>query len=126
MAAPATHTFSVYQGQTWEETLVVNNPDGTPMNLTGFAARMHIRAEIGDAATIMELGLANERLLVSDAAAGELTLLVSAADTAALPLNFEPQTWVYDVEIYRASPAPEYVQRILQGSINASPEVTRA
>lgn len=126
MAAPANYTFSVYQGQTWEEQLLVQNPDGTPTDLTGYKARMHVREEISSPDTIIELGDADSTLVVTDAAAGEITLLVSAADTAALPLNFEVQSWVYDLEIYRETPTPEYVQRILQGSVVAYPEVTRA
>lgn len=126
MASPAIHAFTVYQGQTWEEQLIVQNPDGTPTDLTGFKARMHVREEISSPDTILELGDADGTLVVTDAAAGEITLLVSAAATAALPLNFEPQSWVYDLEIYRESPAPEYVQRILQGFVHAVPEVTRA
>lgn len=126
MAAPARYTFRVYQGQTWEETITVNNPDTTtPMDLTGYTARMHVRGELADAATLLELDEDNGRLLVSDPSNGELTILVSAADMAELPLFFDIQVWVYDLEIVRASPSPEYVQRVMEGGVVAYPEVTR-
>lgn len=125
MPSPASYAFKVYQGQTWEETLTVNNPDGTPTDLTGYKARMQIRADISDDEVIMELDDDNDRLTISSPLDGEITLLVDAADMAALPLSFEVQSWVYDLEIYRETPPPEYVQRILQGSVIAFPEVTR-
>lgn len=125
MSSPATYGFTVYQGQTWEETLTVNNPDGTPTDLTGYKARMQVRADISDDDVILELDDTNGRLEITDPTAGEITLLVSAEDMAELPLAFETQAWVYDIEIYRESPPPEYVQRILQGSVVAFPEVTR-
>lgn len=125
MPSPARHTFSVYQGQTWEETLTVENADGSPMDLTGFEARMQIRADLSDTDVILELDGDNGRLEITDAANGEITLTVSAADTAGLDLAFDTQTWVYDLEVYRADPPPEYVQRILEGAVIAYPEVTR-
>lgn len=125
MPSPASYSFTVYQGQTWEETLIVNNPDGSPTDLTGFKARMQVREELSSADVVLELDEDSDRLVISDPVNGTITLLVDAADMADLPLAFEPQSWVYDLEIYRETPAPEYVQRILQGSVIAYPEVTR-
>lgn len=127
MAAPARYTFRVYQGQTWEEPLLLKNADGTAMNLTGYEARMHVREDIADAATVLELNGGNSRLVVTAAAAGEITISVSAGDMAELPLAFDTQTWVYDLEIFLPAVGldPEKVYRVLEGSIIAYPEVTR-
>lgn len=125
MSSPARYTFRAYQGQTWEEAITINNPDGTPVDLTGYTARMHVRGDISDAEPILILDDDNGRLVVSDAAAGELTLLVAAEDMAELPLFFDVQVWVYDIEIVRVSPAPDYVRRVMEGGVVCYPEVTR-
>ena len=130
MPSPANYTFSVYQGQTWQEPLLLKNADGTAMDLTGYQARMHIRADIADSTTVLELDADNDRLEVTDPTAGEITLSVTAEDMAALPLDHEIQVWVYDLEIFipeQAGPpvVPEIVYRVLAGAVVAYPEVTR-
>lgn len=125
MSSPARYTFRAYQGQTWEEAITINNPDGTPVDLTGYTARMHVRGEVSDATPILELDADNGRLLVSDPTEGTLALLVDAEDMAELPLFFDVQVWVYDIEIVRTSPAPDYVRRVMEGAVVCYPEVTR-
>lgn len=126
MSSPATYSFKLYQGQTWVEPLQLKNADGTDMNLTGYSARMHVRRDIGDATTVLELDGVNGRLTIPTPLEGRLLLRVEAEDTAALVLpNYEVQSWVYDLEIFMPGP-PEYVQRVLQGYVLAFPEVTRA
>lgn len=126
MSSPGKYNFNVYQGATWDEEITLRNADQTPMNLTGFEARMQVRATIDSSTVLLTLNNANTRLTVVDATAGKLHLLVAAEDTALLPLAFERQRYVYDLELVRPSPAPEYVRRVLQGRINCYPEVTRA
>ncbi len=126
MSAPGNYNFKVYQGATWDEEIQLRNADQTPMNLTGFQARMQVRETIESTATLLDLNDTNTRLTVTDATAGKIRLLVAAADTALLPLNFEKQRYVYDLELFRPSPAPEYVRRVLQGRVDCYPEVTRA
>lgn len=126
MSKPGKYTFEVYQGSTWDEEIILRNADGTPMNLTGMQARMQLRPEIGSDVVILDLSPSNGRLTVVDAAQGRIHLLVSAADTAALPLDFEVQTYVYDLELFRSLPAPEYVRKVLAGKVKCFPEVTRA
>jgi hypothetical protein len=125
MATPASHTFSVYQGQTWADTITIREPDGTATNLTGYGARMHIREDVSSTTTILELTTTNGRLVIAAPLTGQVAILVSAADMAALSLNYETQVWQYDLEIYRTSPSPEYVQKVLQGWVIINPEVTR-
>lgn len=125
MSKPGKYTFEVYQGSTWDEEIILRNADGTPMNLTGMQARMQLRPEVGSADVILDLNPTNARLTVTDAAQGRIQLLVSAADTAALPLDFETQTYVYDLELFRSTPAPEYVRKVLAGKVKCYPEVTR-
>lgn len=125
MSAPGKYNFTVYQGSTWDEEIVLRNADGTPMVLTGMQARMQLREEISSTTAILDLNDANGRLTVTDAAQGRIRLLVSAADTAALPLDFETKTYLYDLELFRPLPAPEYVRKVLAGKVKCFPEVTR-
>ncbi|HQO28106.1 MAG TPA: hypothetical protein PKY22_01075 [Accumulibacter sp.] len=67
---------------------------------------------------IIELNAGNGRAVVTDAAAGEITLSISAADTALLAAG----VGVYDLEVAFAN---NQVDRILEGNVKISPEVTR-
>lgn len=85
-----------------------------PVDLTGAAARMHIRAGIGGA-LLLELTTENGGLAITGP--GTLVRTLSAAQTAAL-------TWtegVYDLEVEYADGT---VQRYLQGKVTVSREVT--
>lgn len=128
MAKPAKKNLELYQGSTWEQLITVTTDAAglVPMNLTGFQARMQLREELGSPTVVLDLNPGNGRIGVVDAPGGVIQILVSAADTAALPLNFEPQTYVYDLEVFRATPAPEYVRKVLVGKVKCLPEVTRA
>jgi hypothetical protein len=122
VAQPANYTLQAYQGQTWDDSIVVNQSDGTPTNLTGYSARMQIREEYSSSTTILELNAANGRLTIPTPANGTIVFNVTAADMAAISLNYEPKAYVYDLEIYTGA---GYVQRILQGVVLIWPEVTR-
>lgn len=87
----------------------------TPVDLTGFTARMAVRTKVGGAEL---LSLTTENLkLVIDPVAYTIKLILSATETAAL-------TWVkgvYDLEM--VSPTG-FVTAILSGSITVTKEVT--
>lgn len=109
----------IEQGTTWKHSLMLKAGGNTApaVNLLGFAARMHIRAELADTATLAELTTDNGRITITPAT-GQIDLTLSAADTAAL--GFERA--VYDLELVSATGE---VTRILQGFVNLSLEVTR-
>ena len=86
---------------------------------------MQVRESVDSAAVLLDLSSANGRLSITLPLAGTLQILVSAEDTAALPLGFETQTYVYDVEVFRPTPLPEYVRKVLKGKLKCYPEVTR-
>ena len=127
MSKPAVRNLELYQGSTWDQVINVTTDAAgtTPMDLTGFLARMQVRESIESDTVILDLTAANGRIAVSNAATGTIQILVSAADTAALPLDFETQTYVYDLEVYRPTPAPEYVRKVMRGKLKCFPEVTR-
>lgn len=106
---------TIEQGATWTRTLTITD-DGTPRNLTGYTARMQIRRAAADASVLLELTTVNGRITIT-ALTGTLILSLSATETAAL-------SWtrgVYDLEIVAGSA----VERLLEGAVTVSPEVTR-
>lgn len=122
MGQPANYTLQAYQGQTWDDSIVVNQADGTPTDLTGYSARMQIREEYSSPTAFLELTAGNGRLSIPTPADGTIVFNVTASDMAALDLNYEPKALFYDLEIYTGA---GYVQRILEGIIILWPEITR-
>lgn len=79
---------------------------------------MQIRATIAATDTIIDLTQTNGRAQVTAPDSGEITLLITDEDTAAL--NFT--SGVYDLEIEYADGT---VDRVLYGKVALSKEVTR-
>ncbi len=110
----------IEQGATWTHTLIINQGSGEaapPANLTGYTARMQIRAEVESASALIDLTIANGRIVITPAE-GKIALTISAADTAALDFD----VGVYDLEL--VSPTG-HVDRVVQGKVTLSREVTR-
>ena len=119
MTTPAKLKFTIYQGATFRKRLTWKGPlpAQTPIDLTGCAARMQVRAEVESPTVLLSLTTENGGLTLGGAA-GTVDLYVSDEDAGAI-------TWdagVWDLEIVH--PSGE-VTRLAQGSIAVSPEVTR-
>lgn len=87
----------------------------TPVDLTGYTARMTVRDKVGGT-ELLSLTTENARIVV-DPVGYKITLNISATDTAAL-------TWkkgVYDLELQSATGV---VTALLAGSISVTKEVT--
>ena len=110
--------ITIEQGATFNPVLTWKDQTGTPIDLSGYSARMQVRAEI-DAADppLMDLTSVGGELVLGGAA-GTITFNVPAATTEAL--TFE--TAVYDLEVESAGGV---VTRLLKGDVYLSPEVTR-
>lgn len=109
----------IEQGATFEK--VISWKAGTPalpVNLTGCTARTHVRNEIADETTLLVLTTENGGITLGGVL-GTITLALSATATAALTWT----TGVYDLEIVYADGK---IRRLLAGTVNVSPEVTRA
>jgi hypothetical protein len=109
--------FTIEQGATFRRVLTWQDPNNTPINLTGYTARMHCREHVSATASFLELTNANSRISINGVA-GQLTLLVDAATTAALTAN----SGVYDLEVESADGE---VTRLLQGNLIIERNVTR-
>jgi hypothetical protein len=108
----------VQQGSTFSRTLTWQI-DGEPVDLRGYTARMQIRtvqvntkpAKLLDNLTSLNGGL------VVDAPNGSITISMSAVNAAKLPAG----SHVYDLELA----TDDYVQRLIQGRLDVSAEVTK-
>lgn len=115
MSAPC-QSLTIDQGSTFIQPLRVRHEDKSYRDFTGYTARMHIRAGIDAADPLIELTTENGRILIEETF---IRLKISSADTTQL----EPTDGlVYDLEII--SPDEE-VERLLQGQVYISREVTR-
>jgi hypothetical protein len=108
----------IQQGTTFDLTLLWESAPGTPINLTGYVARMDIRA--GEEASVPEMTLntTNARIILGGVA-GTIRLLVTDTDTAALTAG---GNYVYDLELESGSGA---TTRVLEGKVTIDREVTR-
>lgn len=89
----------------------------TPVDLTGYTARMHIREAADSSTTLLELTTENDRIDI-DTTNYTITLTMTAATTAAI-------TWeeaVYDLELISSGGT---VSLVLYGSVTSTEEVTR-
>ena len=114
------HDFECEQGSTFKEVITYADNAGNAINLANHKARMHGRfARSGEADLVTTLNITNSRATVTDAAAGQITLTIDSATTAA----FTAGNYYYDLEIYDTNNPPE-VERLLEGRFLVDPEVT--
>lgn len=105
------------QGATFVRTLNWLDENETPINLTGFTARMDVRVTTQATTPLVTLTTENGGIVLGDQT-GEITLTLSAEETDDLPAKKA----VYDLELVSGSGV---VTRLLQGSFTISPQVTR-
>lgn len=107
------------QGADWYFTITYENPNGTPINLTGYTAASQLRSLPNSPSAVITLTTENGGIAITP-----LTGVVALHATASQTMAIDEGTYYYDVEIY--SPAiPSVVTRLVQGQITVSAEVTR-
>ena len=104
--------LTLEQGANFTTTVTVNGSDGSPTNLTNYTAAAQLRK------SYYSTTANNFTVTVSNAANGELTMAMSAANTA----NLTPGRMVYDLLIT----SPTSVKtRVVEGIATILPSVTR-
>jgi tRNA threonylcarbamoyladenosine modification (KEOPS) complex Pcc1 subunit len=114
--AATTYDILIEQGATFSQVITYKEA-GVAVNLTGYTARMQVRATLESASTLVELTTANSRIALGGTA-GTINLTIAADDTAALTSGLG----VYDLELVSGS---GIVTRLLQGVCTISRNVTR-
>ena len=113
----ATLDFNVEQGATFSHRLEWKDSREQPINLSGYTARMQVRAKKSSDTVLVELTTANGRISLGGAA-GSIDLEIEAAVTA----GFDWTKGVYDLELESGT---GFVTRLVEGSVSVVPEVTR-
>ena len=104
--------LTLEQGASFTTTVTVNGSDGSPTNLLNYTAAAQLRK------SYYSTTANNFTVTVSNAAAGELTMAMTAANTA----NLTPGRAVYDLLIT----SPTGVKtRVVEGIVTILPAVTR-
>lgn len=108
--------FTLDQGSTFTQTLIYKDSEGNPVDLTNYTARSKARASLES--NVIIWNLTNGNGITLGGATGEITLTISAADTA----DYEPgAVYVYDLELINGTT----ITRLIQGQVTVSGEVTR-
>jgi len=119
-----TYNLTAEQGTSFLLVLNFEYPDLTdpsgetflPWNLAGFTARMHVRRLITDANFMIELTTENSGIELESAEMGEIRLIMTPTQTAALATD-----GVYDLELVDGAE----VNKVISGGFTLIPEVTR-
>lgn len=110
--------LAIDQGATFRKRFTwKSGTPAVPVNLTGYTARMQIRAELESAAILAELTTENGGIALGGVT-GTIDLYLSHTDTTAYAWD----SGVYDIELI--APNGDVLRRI-KGSVSVSKEVTR-
>lgn len=105
--------ISIDQGSNFTSTIEIEDAAGDSFNLSSYDVRGQIRK------TFTSANAVDLDVTVSEPTKGEITMELSATDTASLKAG----RYVYDVEIYDNS---GYVLRVLEGQVLVNPRVTQS
>ena len=112
---PAKYNTVCPQGATYD-TQFTYKINKFPVNLTGYTARMQVRETHTSPTTLVSL--TNGSGITLGGVAGTIDILISSQQTE----GFNPVPHVYDLELIAPNGS---VTRILEGTFNITPEVTR-
>jgi hypothetical protein len=113
------HDLVIDKGATYLRRFRWMDANRVPVDLTGYEARMHIRAAIEDEATLLELTSEDDGGIVLGGDSGFIDLEIEAGITKAVVGT----GGFYDLEL--EAPSTGRVTRLVQGTVRFDPEVTR-
>lgn len=113
--AAGVYDITIEQGATFQMNLTWKDSTGTPVNLTGYSARMQVRTTYEAEDTLVSLVSPTDITL--GGALGTIAVVIAASATQLLQIDEA----VYDLELVNGS----QVTRLLQGKATISREVTR-
>jgi len=116
--AAGEHDITIEQGATFQMPITwTTGVVPTPVNLTGYTARMQVRKTYASTTAVLSLTTENGGITLGGAL-GTIDILASATQTAAIAIK----SGVYDLELVSGG---GIVTRLLQGAVEITPEVTR-
>ena len=117
MQSPGRLDMDCYQGASFDYTLTWQT-GGTPVNLSGYTARMQVRDTYDGGSAVVSLTSGTGITL--GGTAGTILVALTATQTAAIDATPSGQ-YVYDLELVNGAT----VTRLVEGTFIVSPEVTR-
>lgn len=123
------YDIHIDQGANWSLSLTWKDDTGTPVNLTGYTARMQIRKAYSD--STVKLSLTSSSGIVLGGVAGTVAISATKTQTAGISVDYlslfyhndkPSQKMVYDLELETSGGV---VTRLLQGVAFIYPEVTQ-
>ncbi|HND36774.1 MAG TPA: hypothetical protein PKZ49_09180 [Nitrosomonas sp.] len=112
--------LTIEQGSTFTRLLTIKS-GGTPVNLSGYSFAGQVRRKHSDQKKLAEFTCA----VGSPTSNGQVTISLTATQTSAIPFIYDDdgnlEVFYYDIEMTVGST----VDRILEGTVTLSPEVTR-
>jgi len=113
---PGNWNLTVYKGGTFSYTITWTDQSNTPINLTGYTAKMMVRQSLDSAAAILTLTTENGGITLGGSA-GTIALSIDKTTTAALPALIG----LYDLEIISPGGGVDF---LTQGYVNIRQMVT--
>ena len=113
----AAYSFVIEQGATLNKAFVWKDSASTPINLTGYTARMQLRPSVSSDTVYLDMTTSNGQIVLTPSTGG-IQLLLSATVTGAI----EWQKAKYDLELMSSTGV---VTRLLYGDIDVSKGITR-
>lgn len=124
--ADNSYSIKMYQGTTFELSLAVKDSNGLSKNLSNYSSKMQIRTSYANT-TATETLSSNTGEIVIDSSNGVVSLILSAARTAAIPVDLTnglppKSNYVYDLQL---TDGLGKTSRLLYGNVTVFAEVTR-
>jgi hypothetical protein len=115
--AAAKYNILIEQGATFQLNLLWKDSAGTPIDLSGYTARMQVRRKVDSPTTLLSLTTENGGI-----ALGGITGTIAVVAQATATDDISEKIGVYDLELVDGSGV---VTRLVEGCVTISPEVTR-
>jgi len=115
MATAGIYNFIIDQGSTYTVSLVYNDPNGNPIDLTGYTAKMQLRLKYGDPVAALTLTTGGGGIVITGPTG---TIDITATDEQTLTLD--PTLYVYDLDLNIGG----VITRLIQGQVTVRAEVT--
>ena len=121
--AAGKYSFTIEQGSTVEIPIIYKDSLGVPVNLTQYSSKMQIRNSYSSSIPIITLSSSlnadGTGLNMANAASGAIGIYIASCTSS----QFTFDVASYDLDIISGSNCP-YVNRILEGKVQLSKEVT--
>jgi hypothetical protein len=116
-------SFIIEQGSTVNFSIVYNDSDGNPVDLSQYGSKMQIRQTYSSPSLLTlssSLNADGTGLNMSNAVSGAIGIYIASCTSSMLTFNEA----LYDLDIISGSGNCPTVTRILEGKVKLSPEVT--